>query len=199
MSNYGIANALSLFRLAAAILIATTPWFQSQEDWGWTILLFLFAALSEPIDGRIARRKDGAGSPKGKLLNEIATGALCVLPQASLLGWLWANSPNLWLNSWAWWCVIFVVGTLAFIGIRAYLSGIFAEASEVVQAWFTALIVGVTTFYYFRISDQGPWTQNKTELLVLAICIVTMVVALLSGKRLYSRPQERAAGVYNKK
>ncbi len=208
MSAGRIANALSNFRLIASVVSSLFVVFVS-PGWWWfgVIVLIALASLTDPIDGRIARK--GTPAPNGKQKNEVATGALSILLPGSILVhqlvgrfWLhWPESTTSNLVVWAVACVVFVVGTLfVFNRARSVLVPKKAELFEVWQAWFTALILVACAAELFLLSWKVEFEQKPPfGVFVLFIAAALALVALaarLSGERFLERRAEREAGLY---
>lgn len=208
MSKGKIANALSDFRLilsaVVALYIAFTP---PSLWWGVAIGLVAVAALTDPIDGRIAR--SGTPAPDGKKRNERATGALSILLPGGLLVhhvigrfWFdWPGSPTQRLLIWAVVCVIFGLATIfVFNRAREVLIPEKAERFEVWQAWFTAVIVITCAFEMYLLAWIGETGQKPSfgylVLFVVGFILLLELARYLSGDRFLERRQEREAGLY---
>ncbi|MEP6694039.1 MAG: CDP-alcohol phosphatidyltransferase family protein [Chloroflexota bacterium] len=82
------ANALTLFRAIAGIPIAIALTFDAR---GLAFAIFLVAALSDALDGWLARRS-GTATDRGVLLDPLADKALVLLTLAAL--WLVGTVPT---------------------------------------------------------------------------------------------------------
>lgn len=84
--NVNIANALTVLRL---ILVPVLAWFllpgDTAADWWWAFAVFTLAALTDKLDGYLARSR-GLVTNFGKLADSIADKAL-VITALVLLSW----------------------------------------------------------------------------------------------------------------
>jgi CDP-diacylglycerol--glycerol-3-phosphate 3-phosphatidyltransferase len=92
-SNWNIANALTLVRIALVPLFIVLLLHDDGQDTGWRILAtlaFMFAMATDRVDGELARRK-GLITDLGKIADPIADKALVggALVALSVLGELW--------------------------------------------------------------------------------------------------------------
>src|SRR5215469_8321228 len=92
MKREHIPNVLSLARLASAPLLFYLLW---RRDWVWALWLIGLAALTDALDGFLARRL-GARSHRGEVLDPIADKALL---SGAFLALVWSGAVELWLGA----------------------------------------------------------------------------------------------------
>ncbi|HYK61244.1 MAG TPA: CDP-alcohol phosphatidyltransferase family protein [Bryobacteraceae bacterium] len=133
-----IPNLLSLVRLAAAPLLF---YLLLRRDWVWALWLIALAALTDALDGWLARRL-GANSRPGEVLDPIADKALL---SGAFLALTWTGAIELWLGG-------LVIGRdvliLAFAGrallrasSRRFPPSRWGKASTVFQALFVVVLI----------------------------------------------------------
>ncbi|HLH42737.1 MAG TPA: CDP-alcohol phosphatidyltransferase family protein [Bryobacteraceae bacterium] len=133
-----IPNLLSLGRLAAAPPLFYLLW---RRNWVWALWLIALAALTDALDGWLARRL-GASSHGGEVLDPIADKALL---SGAFLALAWTGAIELWL-------AVLVIGRdlliLAIAGVallrassRRFPPSVWGKASTVFQALFVVALV----------------------------------------------------------
>jgi cardiolipin synthase len=133
-----LPNLLSITRLLASPFVFFLLW---KQYWGWGLWLLLFAALTDTLDGFIARRY-GVASHSGEILDPIADKALL---SGAFLAMVLNGSIDKWL-------AILVIGRDVLIVLlggaliratgRRFPPSIWGKASTILQALFVLALVG---------------------------------------------------------
>ncbi len=205
-----IAEALSLFRLVAALVIAALVIVDSHPM--VALVLLVLAALSDVYDGKAARRWH---SPEvrwhgrsGKFSNDLASGVLA----NALLGsiWIrllivaidegWSASSIVGLLAWTAGCAIAGLLTLHYNKGKEQLVPLLAEKAEVdqghLQGWILALsgLVLATGIDGWVNWQPALWVQILVGLLLAVASWI--LVNIIVGDRMYARTAERKRGDY---
>jgi CDP-diacylglycerol--glycerol-3-phosphate 3-phosphatidyltransferase len=201
-----LPNTISIARIVTAPLVAILPFIPSI---GWRLAgfaLFLASAISDHIDGRIARSR-GLITDLGKMLDPLADKLLLVAtfipmfllqarhddPVRSLLPGMLEGSeyPFMTFGGWIvwfpWWVLVLILGREAFV---TWFRSHAAKRGVVIAA--QALGKWKTTFQYIWVGaaylwfvikfarDTGRWTGRGTEIaghVVCALGSISMVLA----------------------
>lgn len=162
-SRWNVANAFTLLRVVLLPVIAVLLLVGGQTARWWAFGIFVFAALTDSLDGWVARRTD-AVTRWGQLADPVADKILVVGSLAVLA----------WIGRLPWWAVgVIVVRELAVTAQRSILvrrgrimpASLFGKAKTVVQ------IIAVTLYLLPGIPDS----------LRLAVLLVAVVVTVASG------------------
>jgi cardiolipin synthase (CMP-forming) len=133
-----IPNLLSLARLAAAPLLF---YFLLRQDWVWALCLMALAALTDALDGWMARRL-GANSRGGEVLDPIADKALL---SGAFLALAWNGTVELWLAALVIGRDVLILAMASSALLRAsgrrFPPSFWGKASTVFQALFVVALV----------------------------------------------------------
>lgn len=161
-----LPNAITLARIflvpfVVAVLLTTR--IPNWEIWG--VSIFLGAALTDLLDGHLARRR-GQVTTLGRLLDPIAdklliSSALISLVQLGL-------AP-------AWMVVVIIGREFAVSGLRSIAAseGFAIEASSLGKGKMVAQVAAVVGLILARV--HGGWLLQVSELLLLAVVVVALV------------------------
>lgn len=187
-----LPDVLTLTRLVCAFGFV---WAVHVRDWDAAFWIMVVGAYTDPLDGKIAR---AVGLPQkrwygmtGKTFNEVASGALAVLPPVALMVFpLWDAQQPQSFGLWVVLCVFFGLMTLSFIRSRnpEYEPNVVRrERNAIYQGWFTGFIwvcCGAQAFYLSNFSGS---------LISWFVPLVLMMVAILmSHERWNARPEVTA-------
>jgi CDP-diacylglycerol--glycerol-3-phosphate 3-phosphatidyltransferase len=202
-----LPNTISAVRIATAPLVAILPFLPS-SGWRFTgFALFLASAISDHVDGRIARSR-GLVTDLGKLLDPLADKLLLVAtfvpmfllqarPDDLLLGLLpgFAERSAYPFETWGvdavwfhWWVLVLILGREAFITwFRTFAKArgvvVAAQALGKWKAVFQYIWVGAAFFWFGLklLRDDGRFSGAGAEFAVRLVGLlgsVSMVVAL---------------------
>ena len=129
-----IPNILTLLRVLLSPVVAMLIWQNVADGWRWLALaIFVFAAISDGLDGYLARRWQSI-SPFGRMLDPIADKLLVVAVLLAL-----ATEPQ---NNWIYMVPSLVILFREFLvaGLREFLAGAEIQLHVTVLAkWKTAV------------------------------------------------------------
>lgn len=113
VSNWNIANILTIMRIAMVPLFVWVLFLDGGESIAWRLValaIFLLAAITDRIDGQLARSR-GLITDLGKLLDPIADKALtgAAFISLSILGEIW------------WWVTIAILGRELIITLMRFV------------------------------------------------------------------------------
>jgi cardiolipin synthase len=133
-----IPNLLSLVRLASAPLLFYLLW---RRDWVWALWLMALAALTDALDGWLARRL-GVNSRRGEVLDPIADKALL---SGAFLALVLNGTVELWLAALVIGRDVLILamagGALLRASRRRFPPSLWGKASTVFQALFVVALV----------------------------------------------------------
>jgi cardiolipin synthase len=133
-----VPNLLSLMRLASAPLLF---YLLLKQDWIWALWLIALAALTDALDGWLARRL-GANSRPGEVLDPIADKALL---SGAFLALTWTGAVELWLAGLVIGRDVLILAmagrTLLHASSRRFPPSQWGKASTVFQALFVVVLV----------------------------------------------------------
>lgn len=133
-----LPNLLSIARLVAAPFVFVLLW---KQYWGWGLWVLIFAALTDTLDGFIARRF-GVASRSGEVLDPIADKALL---SGAFLALVLNGSIELWLAALVIGRDVLILalgGALMRAAGRRFPPSIWGKASTILQALFILALVG---------------------------------------------------------
>jgi cardiolipin synthase len=133
-----LPNLLSVTRLAAAPFVFILLW---KQWWGWGLWVLIVAALTDALDGFIARRL-GAASRSGEIVDPIADKALL---SGAFLAMVLNGSIELWLAALVIGrdvLILLLGGALMRATGRRFPPSIWGKASTILQALFILALVG---------------------------------------------------------
>ena len=179
-----LANLITLGRLVS---VPVAIWLILDGRLAWAFCLFIAAALSDAVDGLVARLLD-ARSRIGALLDPLADKVLLV---SVFLALGHARLLPLWLVVMVVSRDVMIVGGVALLAIggdrvvmRPFLV---SKMNTAAQSILAALVLGVAAFAPGR---DGGMVTGLTWL-VAATTVVSGAAYLRAGNRLMSRPEER--------
>jgi CDP-diacylglycerol---glycerol-3-phosphate 3-phosphatidyltransferase len=149
----GLANGLTLLRVALVPVIAYLLWLGGTTARWWAFGIFVFAALTDSIDGWVARKLVGV-TRWGQLADPLADKILIIGSLAALA----------WLGELPWWAVAVIVVREAAVTLQRVVlvnRGIVMPASIFGKAKTVSQVVAVTLFLLPAISETlalaGLW------------------------------------------
>lgn len=184
-----LPDVLTLLRLVCAFAFV---WAVVQRNWDAAFLAMAVGALTDPVDGRLAlvlklpaKRWYGL---TGKAFNEVASGALSVLPPVALaVVPLWDDEQPQSMGLWIGLCVFFGVATLWFNRNKSAKNepnAVRRERVEVLQGWFTGFIWLCCGAQALALSSSGEslagWVTGA---------VIAFVATMLSAHRWTKRPE----------
>lgn len=188
--RWTIPNILTVLRLLAApgVALAFVAFDRPLADW-IAIGLFILAALTDYIDGRLARAW-GQESTFGKMLDPIADKAMVVIALAVIVGLSKINPLILVPVAFILLREIFVSGLREFLGARAGSLQVTHLAKWKTTAQMVAIPVLLLAFVFdydqrhgafwisFRFHDWAAWTLGHVGLVLIW---VAGVLTLMTG------------------
>lgn len=172
------ANALTLLRVALVPVIVVLLFTYGRVARWWAFGVFLFAALTDSVDGWIARRS--VISRWGQLADPAADKALIVTSLAALAT----------LGELPWWAVVLIVAReIVVTAQRWWLSrrGRVLPASRLGKAKTVAQIVAVTLYLLPGLEHMPGWGRGlRTGGLAVAVLLTVVSGAeyMINGERL---------------
>lgn len=170
---WNVANAFTLLRVALVPVIAVLLVVEGQAARWWALAVFVFAALTDSIDGWVARRFAGV-TRWGQLADPLADKALVIGSLAILA----------WLGRLPWWAVVVIIAReVAVTAQRQWLlwRGHVMPASLFGKAKTVSQIVAVTSF----LLPGAPQTlRDGLLLLAVVITVASGVEYAFRGRRI---------------
>ena len=158
-----LPNWLSLFRLAVVPLIV---WALAERAFGVALALFLAAAVTDAVDGHLARRLDQR-TVLGSYLDPLADKALVI---ASFVGLAWMQLVPIWL-------AVLVVGRDIALLSGAVLTKLFAERT-LLQPF---VISKANTMAQMMLVGIVLWDNATAVTLDALVTVLVLVVAGLTA------------------
>jgi CDP-diacylglycerol--glycerol-3-phosphate 3-phosphatidyltransferase len=186
--RWTIPNILTVFRLAAApgVALVFVAFDRPVADW-LAIALFIFAALTDYVDGRLARAW-GQESNFGRMLDPIADKAMVVIALAVIVGLSGVNPLILFPVAFILLREVFVSGLREFLGAKAGRLKVTYLAKWKTTAQMVAIPVLLLAFvfeydrrhgdvwYSFWFHDWMSWTlANAGLVLIWAAGLLTVM------------------------
>lgn len=168
-SNFNIANALTMLRLAAVPLLV---WLMIQGSQGndgardAAAAVFLAASLTDLLDGALARRR-GLETPLGAILDPIADKALIGV---ALIGLSWMG------DLWWWVTIVILVRELVVTGLRLWVARDHVIPASRGGKLKTLLQTIAITMYLAVVPVPGWW--EVAHVVMGAAVIVTVVTGV---------------------
>lgn len=163
-----LANQLSLLRIAMTPLVVLLMYFPGRVTCFVAVLVFIFAAITDWMDGYVARRSNMVTS-MGKFLDPLADKVLIC---SVLIMFVYLN----WASAWV--VIVIVCRELVVTGLRAIAAdeGMVLAADRFGKAKTVLQILAIIPItYHFPVFGFEFWRLG--ELLLYA----AMLVALFSG------------------
>lgn len=136
-----LPNLLSTLRLVAAPFVFVLLW---KQYWGWGLWILLFAALTDALDGFLARRFKAA-SHAGEVLDPIADK---VLLSGAFFAMVLNGAVEIWLAALVIGRDVLILalgGALIRTTGRRFPPSIWGKASTLLQALFVVALIGTLT------------------------------------------------------
>jgi CDP-diacylglycerol---glycerol-3-phosphate 3-phosphatidyltransferase len=169
----GLANALTLLRVALVPVIAYLLWLDDPTARWWAFGIFAFAALTDSIDGWVARRLVGV-TRWGQLADPIADKLLIIGSLAALA----------WLGELPWWAVAVIVAREVAVTVQRVVlvnRGVVMPASIFGKAKTVSQVIAVTLFLIPAVPEPvalgGLWVA-------VLLTVASGLEYALRGKRL---------------
>jgi CDP-diacylglycerol--glycerol-3-phosphate 3-phosphatidyltransferase len=172
---FNLANQLTSSRLVLALLLFVLIWL---ESWPWCFVVFAAAAVTDWLDGYLAR-KQGLTSTLGRNLDPLVDKVLIcgayifLLPQGIAEGWLLP-----------WMVTVIVARELIITGLRSFLEN---RGAVFGADWLGKLKMGLQCAALFGVFmflwiEQNPRSEASLFAMVRDVLIWAMLVATaLSG------------------
>lgn len=186
VSNWNIANILTMLRIAMVPFFVWALFVDGGESIAWRFValgIFLLAAITDKIDGNLARSR-GLITDLGKLLDPIADKALtgAAFISLSILGEIW------------WWVTIAILGREVVItGMRLVLAKyIVLPASRGGKLKTVLQMVAICAYLLplFALPSFFTWIAAIILAAALVVTIATGVDYLVTGYRLFKAGRE---------
>ncbi len=185
-------DALTLLRLVCAFLFV---WAVYKHDWGFAYLLMVVGALSDPLDGRLARMLDLPSKRwfgmTGKQFNELASGSLAVMPPIALIISFGLAHYNDWdrPHPFALWVGLGIFMFLATVWFNWFKNPVHLpnpvhrETVEVLQGWFTG-------FIWVCCGAQVLWLHAGGNIFYWLVAFAVVVVGISASRhQWFTRPE----------
>jgi cardiolipin synthase len=164
----------TIFTLLRIVLIPFIIWSMIHSRWGHALVLFIAAALSDVVDGNLARFYNDH-TFLGACLDPIADKLLVL---SCFVGLIFIESPIFVIPVWFVLCIllkelIVLIGALYIYVKRDHIvikPTLIGKSAAVVQM---AFIVWVLAYYYFN------WSAGSLQEASLAVVLCTVAVALV--------------------
>jgi len=178
-----LPNLLTLFRLGCIPVLILIFYLPTSARFHLAAAIFAVAAVTDFIDGYIARRREQITN-LGKLLDPVADKLLVA---AGLI--LLVEAGRLW----GWLAILLIGREIAVTGLRAIASskGTVMQAEGMGKLKMIFQVIGITLLF---VAD--PALQPRLWQLGLGVLLLAMVFALISGGR-YARQVGQLFGLLN--
>lgn len=189
VSNWNIANILTMVRIAMVPVFIWALFQENGDSVVWRIIalaIFLLAAVTDKIDGHLARSR-GLITDLGKLLDPIADKALtgAALISLSILGDIW------------WWVTLVILGREVIVTLMRFVvkryAVMAASRGGKLKTVLQMMAIAGYLLPLFALPGFLSWIAAALLAAALAVTVLTGIDYLLAGYRVFAAGRKQSS------